>query len=386
MKRVKTLALLLACVLLSSVLAGCAGGGSGTVKIGFIGPLTGEVAQYGTAAKNAMDLYIKQLNEKGGIGGKQVELIPYDDKGDATEAVNAYNKLVASDDVVAILGAITSTPTIAVAQVSVTDNIPIMTPTATMAEVTSYGNNMFRACFLDPFQGSSMAKFAFEKLGAKTAGVIYNTSDAYSSGLRDSFKETAAEVGLQVVADEGYSKDDVDFKAQLTNIAAADPDVLFIPDYYNNVYIIASQCKELGLRAQLIGVDGADGVLAIEGADPANVEGLYFANHYSTSDTSELVQGFLKGYEEAYDTTPSALAALGYDGALLLCSALEKVAASGKALDSSAETRQAIIDELDKTDMDCVTGHVTYDANNNPIKSLAIIQVTAGEYTLFTKY
>ncbi|OQB24139.1 MAG: Leucine-, isoleucine-, valine-, threonine-, and alanine-binding protein precursor [Firmicutes bacterium ADurb.Bin182] len=386
MKSVKTLALVLACMLTAVLFAGCAGGGSDTIKIGFIGPLTGEVAQYGVAAQNAMNLYIDSLNEKGGIGGKKIELISYDDKGDATEAVNAYNKLVTSDEVVAILGAITSTPTIAVAQQSAVDNVPMMTPTATHADVTSYGNNTFRACFLDPFQGSTMAKFSVDELSAKTAAVIYNTSDAYSSGLRDSFIETAGEVGLEIVADEGYSKDDVDFKAQLTNIAAADPDVLFVPDYYNNVYIISSQSKEIGLRATLLGIDGADGVLAIEGADSANVEGLYFANHYSTEDPSELVQGFLSGYEEEFGQTPSALAALGYDGAMILCSALEKVAASGVKLESSDKVFQAVIDELDATDMDCVTGHITYDENNNPIKSLAIIKVEAGEYTLYMKY
>lgn len=420
MKKVKLLALLMALLMVLTGLAACGDapktdetnadgtdvtetGNDGentnaasgdSIKLGFIGPTTGDVAVYGIAAKNAVELYIEQFNKNGGIGGKKIELISYDDKGDATEAVNAYNKLVTSDEVVAIIGAITSTPTIAVAQNSVKDNIPIMTPTATHPDVTSYGNNTFRSCFLDPFQGSTMANFASSELKAKTAAIIYNTSDTYSTGLKDSFTAKAGELGLQVVATEGYGKDDVDFRAQLTNIAAQNPDVLFIPEYYNNVYLIASQAKEIGLKATLLGVDGTDGVLSLEGADQSVFEGMYFANHYSTDDPSEIVQNFLTGFKDKYKETPNALAALGYDGAMILINAIKTVADAGTAIDNSPACFTAIIDALEKTDMECVTGHITYDAQNNPVKSCAIIKITTstvdgkvvGSYSLFGKY
>lgn len=385
MKRIKFLAIFLCIALCISVFTGCAKKESDTIKIGLIGPLTGEVAMYGTSVLKAVNLYVENYNEAGGLNGQKIEIISYDDKHDATESTNAYNKLVTSDEVVAIIGAVTSAPTIAVAQASVEDNIPMMTPTATHPDVTKFGNNMFRSCFLDPFQGSTMANFAKDELKATTAAVIYNNSDAYSTGLYESFIATAAEIGLTIVAKESYAGTDVDYKSQLTNIADKDPDVIFAPDYYNNLYLVMSQAKEVGITSQFLGVDGADGILGIDGVDKTIVNGLYFANHYSTQDPSPLVQNFLTGYKAAYNEDPSALAALGYDGAMLLIDAIEKVATK-MDVEPSAEFYQAVIDQLEATDMDCVTGHITYDANNNPQKTCAIILVEDAEYTLYGKY
>ena len=210
----------------------------------------------------------------------------------------------------------------------------------------------------------------------------------------ESFTQIATELGLQIVATEGYGKDDVDFKAQLTNISAQKPDVLFIPEYYNNVYLIASQSKEIGLTSTLLGVDGTDGVLSLEGADYSVFDGMYFANHYSTDDPSEIVQNFLIGFKDKYNETPNALAALGYDGAKILINALKTVADAGTVIDNSPECFTAVINALDNTDLDCVTGHITYDENNNPIKSCAIIKITTsvvddkvvGKYELYGKY
>ena len=385
MKRIEFLAIFLCIALCISIFTGCAKKESDTIKIGLIGPLTGEVAMYGTSVLKAVNLYVENYNEAGGLNGQKIEIISYDDKHDATESTNAYNKLVTSDEVVAIIGAVTSAPTIAVAQASVEDNIPMMTPTATHPDVTKFGNNMFRSCFLDPFQGSTMANFAKDELKATTAAVIYNNSDAYSTGLYESFIATAAEIGLTIVAKESYAGTDVDYKSQLTNIADKDPDVIFAPDYYNNLYLVMSQAKEVGITSQFLGVDGADGILGIDGVDKTIVNGLYFANHYSTQDPSPLVQNFLTGYKAAYNEDPSALAALGYDGAMLLIDAIEKVATK-MDVEPSAEFYQAVIDQLEATDMDCVTGHITYDANNNPQKTCAIILVEDAEYTLYGKY
>ncbi len=386
MKRTRIIAAIMCILLIVSVFSGCGKKEEETtIKIGMIGPLTGEVAMYGTSVLNAAELYVEQYNEAGGLNGAEVEIIAYDDKHDATEATNAYNKLVTSDEVIAIIGAVTSTPTIAVAQASLEDNIPIMTPTATHPDVTSFGNNMFRSCFLDPFQGSTMAKFAKNELDATKAAVIYNNSDAYSTGLYESFVETSEEVGLEVVAVESYAGTDADFKAQLTNIASKNPDVIFAPDYYNSLYLLMTQANEVGVEAQFLGVDGGDGILGIEGVDASQVEGLYFANHYSTEDQSPLVQNFLSGYKAKYNEDPSALAALGYDGAMLLIAAIEKVAADME-IEPTGEVFQAIIDALDATDMECVTGNITYDENNNPQKTCAIILVKDNAYTLHGKY
>ncbi len=239
MKKTRILAIILTLALCLALFAGCtkkddgaqatpdgtgAQAGGEPIKVGVLAPLTGNVAVYGTAVKNAVELYVNEFNAAGGVNGRPIELVVYDEKGEATEAVNAYNKLVTSDEVVAIIGDVTSTPTFAVAQASVADNMPLLTPTATHPDVTTYGKNIFRACFQDPFQGSTMAKLAYNELGAKTAAIIYNSSDAYSTGLMEAFTAAAQEAGLEIVATEGYATGDVDFRSQLTNIQSKNPD------------------------------------------------------------------------------------------------------------------------------------------------------------------
>jgi branched-chain amino acid transport system substrate-binding protein len=357
----------------------------GPIKVGIIAPLTGGVAVYGTAAKNGAELYTKIINEAGGINGRRVELVIYDDKGDPTEALNAYNKLIAADQVAAIIGPVTSSPTFGVAEASAADNIPGITGTATHPDVTKYGKNFFRACFEDPFQGGAMARFAFEKLNAKTAAVIYNVSDAYSTGLYEAFNTAADAVGLKIVASESYTTDDVDFNAQLTNIAGAKPDVVFLPDYYNRVYLLCSQAKKAGVNAKFLGVDGTDGVLEIEGADYSVFDGLYFANHYFSEDPSPIVQSFRKSYEAGYGTTPNSFVALGYDAAMILYDAISKAAAAGVEIGDNAKSYQAIIDNMAATELDCVTGHITFK-NNNPVKDVTVIKIEKGAYSFEAKY
>ncbi|MDR1730505.1 MAG: ABC transporter substrate-binding protein [Synergistaceae bacterium] len=356
------------------------------IKIGVIAPLTGGVAVYGIAVKNGAELYAKVFNAAGGAGGRKIELVVYDDKGDPTEALNAYNKLVTADEVAAFIGPVTSSPTFGVAEASAADNIPGITGTATHPDVTKYGKNYFRACFEDPFQGGSMARFAAEKLKAKTAAVIYNVSDAYSTGLFNAFSASAEKVGLKVVASESYTTDDVDFNAQLTGIAKLAPDVLFIPDYYNRVYLICSQARKAGIKATFLGVDGTDGVLEIEGADKTVFNGLYFANHYFSADPSKIVQDFSKAYETDYGLIPNSLAALGYDAARILFEAVSQAMAGGAKIGPEAASYQAIIDKLAATNLDCVTGHITFDANNNPIKEVSIIKIQNEAYSFEGKY
>ena len=372
-----------ACLFLALMLAFGAAASAESVKVGLIAPLTGEVAVYGNAVKEAVQLYIDDFNAAD--HPFDINLIIYDDKGDPTEAMNAYNKLVYQDDIAVLLGPVTSSPTFGVAEASVDDGIPALTPTATHPDVTTYGDNFFRACFEDPFQGGSMAKFASSELKATTAAIIYNNADTYSIGLRDAFMKTAEEVGLTVTTTEAYGASDIDFRAQLTNIIKTNPDVLFIPYYYNVTYMICSQARELGYTGTFVGVDGTDGVLAIEGADVSVFDGMYFANHYSADSDSPVTQAFIKEYTDKYGATPNALAALGYDGAMIVCDALERVNNDGVKIDGES-SYEAIIEALRATEVDGVTGHITFDENNNPIKTLSIIQIKDGAYHFYMNY
>ena len=372
-----------ACLFLALMLAFGAAASAESVKVGLIAPLTGEVAVYGNAVKESVQLYIDDFNAAD--HPFDINLIIYDDKGDPTEAMNAYNKLVYQDDIAVLLGPVTSSPTFGVAEASVDDGIPALTPTATHPDVTTYGDNFFRACFEDPFQGGSMAKFASSELKATTAAIIYNTADTYSIGLRDAFMKTAEEVGLTVTTTEAYGASDIDFRAQLTNIIKTNPDVLFIPYYYNVTYMICSQARELGYTGTFLGVDGTDGVLAIEGADVSVFDGMYFANHYSADSDSPVTQAFIKEYTDKYGATPNALAALGYDGAMIVCDALERVNNDGVKIDGES-SYEAIIEALRATEVDGVTGHITFDENNNPIKTLSIIQIKDGAYHFYMNY
>lgn len=377
MKMKRVISVALAVLMATVLLAACSGGSSsGKIVIGGIAPLTGDVAVYGTAVNNAVKLAVEEINKAGGIGGKQVEFVVEDDEGDPVKAVNAYNKLM-SQNVVAIIGSVTSKPTISVVQKAAKDGIPIITPTATAAEVTTYGKNIFRACFLDPYQGETMATFAAKTLSAKTAAVLYDTSDDYSIGVAQAFRDKAKALGINVVNYEGFGKGDTDFKSQLTKINQNSPDVLFVPAYYNTDALVATQAKEVGLKAKIIGVDGWDGVLtAIDASNKSALEGIYFCNHYSTEDTSSVVQNFLKAYEAKYKETPNALAALGYDAAKILFDAI------GRA---NSTDKDKIVTALNSTSFDGVTGKIKFDANRNPVKSVAIIKIVGGVYKLDSK-
>jgi len=358
--------------------------GSEPVRIGVIAPLTGPAAIFGIAVRNGIELYTNMFNEAGGINGRMIELVIYDDRALPTEALNAYNRLVNLDEVVAFIGPVTSGATFGVAEASAEDNIPGITATATHPDVTIHGNNFFRACFLDPFQGYSMARFAREYLGAETAAVLFDSAMAYSTGLRNAFVATAAEIGLTIVADESYNTGDVDFNSQLTVIASHSPDVLFLPDYYNTVFLLATQARNAGITSTLLGADGTDGVLDIEGIDASVFDGMFFATHYYVGDPAEIVQTFIRNFEAANDHKPNSFAALGFDAAKILFEAITNVAAAGVNIEPVPAVHQAIIDQMAATDIQGVTGRITFDDDNNAVKELAIIRIQDGAYTFET--
>ena len=342
------------------------------VKIGGIGPLTGPLAIYGVTSTNGSKLAMEEINKNGGILGKQVEYIVLDEKGDSTEAVTAYNKLV-DEGVVALIGDITSKPSLAVAEVAAQDNMPMITPTGTQFNITEAGPNVFRVCFTDPYQGVVLANFAKNNLNAETVAVVVNNSNDYSDGVAKAFIEQAEKLGLKVVAKEGYSDRDKDFRAQLTKILPTNPDVLVVPDYYEQVALITTQAREVGIKATFVGPDGWDGVAkTLDPSAYGAIENSYFTNHYSLQDQSEKVQNFLKAYKEAYNEEPSAFSALSYDAAYMVKAAIEKAGTTEK---------QAVVDALKSLDYSGVTGHLTFDEKNNPVKAVTVLKIVNGEYT-----
>lgn len=343
-----------------------------TIKIGGLAPLTGDVSQYGIAVNNAVLMAVEKLNANGGILGRQIEYICEDEKGDPNEAINAYNKLVSSDGVVAIVGDVTTKPTQAVAQKSVDDNLPMITASATGEDVTQAGTNMYRVCFIDPYQGKLMANYASQKLSAKTAAIIYDNGDPYSTGIADAFEAAAKELGMEVVAKEGYQTGSTDFNSQLAKVKAVAPDVLLLPVYYNDVALIADQARANGIESKLLGADGWDGVLGK--IDPSKTDVLkdaYFCSQYSAESTDPDLQAFLAVYKEKYNTEANMFAVLGYDAMNILADSINRAG----SVDS-----QAIIDAMKETNYKGLTGTTTFDENRNPVRSAVILTIEGGAY------
>lgn len=343
-----------------------------TIKIGGLGPLTGPLAIYGVTATNGSKLAFEEINKNGGILGKQVEFVLFDEKGDSTEAVTAYNRLV-DEGVVALVGDITSKPSLAVAEIAAQDNMPMITPTGTQFNITEAGPNVFRVCFTDPYQGVILANLAKNNLKANTVAIMINNSSDYSDGVAEAFIKEAERLGLKIVAKEGYAEGDKDFRAQLTKVAATNPDILLVPDYYEQVALITTQAREVGVKSTFIGPDGWDGVAkALDSSAYGAVENSYFTNHYSVEDTNEKVQNFLKAYREKYKDEPSAFSALSYDAAYLMKDAIEKAGSTDK---------DAIVKAMKGSDFAGVTGHLRFDEKNNPVKAVTVLKVVNGNYT-----
>lgn len=349
---------------------------SDVVKIGGLAPLTGSLAIYGVTTTNGADLAVKEINENGGINGKKIEYTVLDTKGDATESVMAYNKLV-DNGAVAVIGDITSKPTVAVAEIAAQDNMPMITPTGTQVDITEAGPNVFRVCFTNPYQGTVLATLAKENFGADTAAVVVNNSSDYSDGIAKAFIEQAEKLGITIVAKEGYSDGDKDFRAQLTKIAAVNPDVLLVPEYYEQASLIAAQAREVGVKSVFVGSDGWDGIAkTLDETSYGAIENSYFTNHFSMQDQAPKIQNFLKAYRETYKEEPSAFSALGYDAVYMIKHAVEK---------AGSTDRQAVVDALKNIEYDGITGYLTFDEHNNPVKAVTILKIVNGEYVFDSK-
>ena len=370
----------LGATLLSSVFAGCGSKESGdTIKVGANFELTGNVANYGNATIEGLQLAIDEANEAGGINGKKIELVSVDDKSEAAESINAATKLISDDDVKVIVGPATTGLVLAETQTATDAKVPIIAPCATNPEATVENGKVkpyvFRSCFIDPQQGEVMATFAAKDLKAKTAVIYVDNSSDYSKNLAKVFKEKFEAAGGKVVMEEAFLQKDQDFKATLTKLKTANADVMFVPAYYEEVGKIVKQAREMGINSAILGTDGWDDtkVVDIAGADALN--NTFFSTHYSEKDAE--VQGFIEAYKKKYNRAPNVFAALGYDAGKMLVDALKR-AGSG----DTEKIREAL--EATK-DLKVGTGTISMDKNHNPIKTAVILEMKNGEKELKAK-
>ena len=343
---------------------------SNEIIIGGVAPVTGEAATFGASTKNGFDLAIEEWNGKGGIDGKKLKLAFADDKGDPAEGATVFTKLIQQDKAVAILGPVMSKVALAGAPICQAASIPMMASAATNPKVTLVGDYVFRACFIDPFQGTVGAKFALDELKTKKAACIFDVGNDYTKGLSEFFKAKYTALGGEVVAFEGHATGTTDFKAQLTKIIAAKPEILYVSDYYNDAALIAKQARELGFKGPMVGGDGWDSPKLSE-IGGAAIEGGFFTNHYAADDTRPIVQEFVKKYKTKFGAEPDALAVLAYDGAYLMFDAIKR---AGKLDGPSIKAALAA------TDMTVVSGQVKFDSDRNPVKSAVIVEVKNGKF------
>ncbi|HBG37615.1 MAG TPA: amino acid ABC transporter substrate-binding protein [Treponema sp.] len=353
---------------------GCSKEDTSVIKIGGIFPLSGDVAVYGVEAKNGIELAILEINAKGGVNGKQLVLVSEDDEGSPEKTVNAFKKLTSKDKVKIVIGSLTSGCTAAITTLAQNQKILLIAPAATMESITDAGNYVFRACFIDPFQGTVGGKFAAEILDSKRAAVLYDTDNDYSVGLYENFKKSFVANGGSMVAEESYTSGDVDFNAQITKIKSANPDVVYLPDYYATVSLIAKQLRAQDIHTPIVGADGWGGLVDNAGDEVLNG---FYSDHYAADSTDDIVVSFVNAYKDRYKSTPVSFAALGYDCVYILKDAMER---------AGSEEASIVRNEVEKTNGAYVTGQLTFDAKRNPIKSAVMMEIVKQDSVLTPVY
>lgn len=341
------------------------------IRVGEFASLTGKEATYGQGVHRGTVLAIEEANAAGGVLGRKLELVTEDDQSKPGEAATVVKKLISRDKVVALLGEITSGRTLEAAPVAQNARIPLISPGATAAEVTTRGNFIFRVCFVDSFQGTVMAKFARQSRHLGRVAILSSASSAQSVGLARFFREGFTAAGGAIVAEPRYQEGDKDFRAQLTAIKAAGADGIFVPGYYAEAALIARQARDLGIKAPLLGIDGWESPELVR-VGGAAVEGAYLSTHYSAESSDPAVAAFQERFRRRWGTDSNALSALGYDAAALLIDALRRAGRTdGEALRAAlAATR----------DFRGASGVITFDEQRNPTKSAVVLTVRDGRF------
>lgn len=367
---------LVAMSMMALLTTGCGNTNSNEIKIGANLEMTGNTATFGQSATNGAKLAIKQVNAKGGVLGKKITLVVADNKSDTAEAANAMQKLATQDKVIASIAPIASSSVMAAAQVNESAKILGISPTASNPNVTvdpetgKVRDYLFRATFIDPFQGAVMANFAKNTLKAQKAAVYIENSSDYAKGLGKFFKETFVQNGGNIVSDEAYLAKDTDFKATLTKIKASNPDVIFVPGYYQEVGMIVKQAREIGITVPILGADGWDSAKLPEIAGAEALNNTFFSNHYSPDDNSPEIKNFVEAYKAEYGQVPDAFAALSYDATMMIIEAIKR---------AGVEDSVKVKDELAKTkEYQGVSGSITLDEKHNAVKGVVIIEMKNG--------
>lgn len=371
--------ILLALGLIATLISGFAcerrggGGGSdsGPIKVGVYADLTGQTSSFGTSTRNGIQMAADEINKAGGINGRQIQVLVEDDQGLPAQAATVVTKLINQDKVQAVLGEVASSNSLAAAPKAQEAKVPMITPSSTNPKVTQVGDYIFRVCFIDPFQGEVMAKFAANTLKAKTAAVLTDVNSDYSRGLDQFFTDRFTKLGGKIVEKQSYTQTDQDFSGQLTAIRQANPDVIYVPGYYGQVGVIAKQAKQLGINKPLLGGDGWDAPQLFQlGGDALN--GSYFSNHYSYEDPRPEVKAFVDAYRARYNTVPDAIAALAYDAMKVLADAIKRAGTteSQKLRDAIAQTQN----------FPGVTGTISINAERNAVKPATVFELQNGKY------
>ncbi len=364
-------------ILAATLLAACGGGGGDTIKVAILAPLSGPVPTFGVMTRDGALLAIEEWNAKGGVLNKKIVPVVEDSQCTPDPAVNAANKVIDQDKVHYIIGEVCSKASIPVSEIANTKKVIQISPTSTNPDVTvgkdgKAKDYIFRACFIDPFQGTVGAKFALGTLQAKKAFIMLDQSNDYVKGLAEFFEKAFTAGGGEIVGKETYTSKDTDFSAILAKVAAAKPDMVYLPDYYNVVNLATKQAKEKGIKAPFMGGDGWDSSdLDLKAAD-----GGYFTNHYSPQDTRPEVQNLVKAFGAKYKDdknqpkVPDALAALAYDATNLLLQGIKE---------ANADDTSKVKDALAKISFNAVSGKITFDQNHNPVKSATILALKDGK-------
>lgn len=365
------------------VLAGCnnddnngASEQSTEIPIGAYLSLTGTTATFGTSTLNGVKMAVEEVNSGTGIDGKKINLIAEDTQSKPEEAATAVAKLIARDEVKALIGEIASSRTLAAAPTAQENKIPMVSPGSTNPEVTKKGDYIFRVCYLDQFQGEVIARFAHGSLGARKVAVITDVKNDYSVGLAEFFGEKFKSLGGEIIGEQAYSEGDTDFRAQLTAIKALNPDAIIVPGYYQECGLLVKQARELNMDMPIIGGDGWDSNALVQiGGEAMN--GTYFTNHYAADDTAKVVQDFITAYQSKHNEVPDAMAVLGYDAARILFDAIDR---------ANSDDPTAIRDALAATrNFPGVAGSTTIDSERNASKPIVIIKIVDGQFRLHEK-